>query len=101
MYTAIVLALAFVAAVVLYALLTAVWRLLKEEGRLRLHRMLRRHRAQADLGTRAGTLATRRCIACPSQAECDAYLRGGDSGAPAAFCPNAEFIALAARRAAD
>lgn len=96
MYSAIVIALGFVLAVVLYALLASAWRLLNEEGRSRLRRMLRRNRVEVE----PGALATRRCVACTSHAQCDAFLRSGTTGVPE-FCPNAEFIALAARRPAE
>lgn len=89
-------ALALILGVVLYALLASAWRILHDDGRLRLERMLKRN--GASLGAALGTsgyqaaIATRRCVACADKAECDAWLRSGGRGSIPKFCPNADFI---------
>lgn len=75
-------------------------RMLRDDGRLRLRRMLVRN------GVRPATVAseyyetaraTRRCVACADKARCDAWLASHRRGGFDAFCPNAAFISRHAR----
>jgi hypothetical protein len=89
-------ALALVVGVVLYAVLAVAWRMLHEDGRLRLEQMLRRHgatpeKAFAGPGYQAA-VAIRRCIACSDKARCDEWLAKDAKRGMEAFCPNADFV---------
>jgi hypothetical protein len=75
-------------------------RMLHDDGRLRLRRMLVRN------GVRPATVAseyyetaraTRRCVACADKARCDAWLASHRRDGFDAFCPNAAFISRHAR----
>jgi hypothetical protein len=60
-----------------YAILVSAWRMMHDDGELRLARMLKRHGGRLDLAmggfnTYQGALAVRRCVACPDKTECDA-----------------------------
>lgn len=75
-------------------------RMLRDGGRLRLPRMLARrgvHLAAEAPGTYESARATRRCVACVDKAQCDAWLASHQREGSEAFCPNAAFIAHAAR----
>jgi hypothetical protein len=70
-------------------------RMLRDDGRLRLRRMLVRN------GVRPATVAgeycetaraTRRCVGCADKARCDAWLASHRREGFDAFCPNAAFI---------
>jgi len=75
-------------------------RMLRDDGRLRLRRMLARrrvHLAADAAGNYASARATRRCVACVDKAQCDAWLASHQREGSEAFCPNASFIYHAAR----
>ena len=83
-----------------YGLFVESRRMLRDDGRLRLRRMLVRN------GVRPGSVAneyyaiahaTRRCVACVDKARCDAWLAAHRREGFEAFCPNASFIAHSAR----
>ena|SRR5512134_117522 len=83
-----------------YGLFVQFQRMLRDDGRLRLRRMLVRH------GVRPSAVAneyyeiaraTRRCVACADKARCDAWLASHSREGSEAFCPNAAFISRSAR----
>jgi hypothetical protein len=83
-----------------YGLFVESRRMLRDDGRLRLRRMLVRN------GVRPATVAdeyyeaaraTRRCVACADKARCDAWLASRRRDGFDAFCPNAAFISRHAR----
>jgi hypothetical protein len=83
-----------------YGLFVESRRMLRDDGRLRLRRMLVRN------GVRPATVAdeyyeaaraTRRCVACADKARCDAWLASHRRDGFDAFCPNAAFISRHAR----
>ena len=83
-----------------YGMFVMSRRMLQDDGRLRLRRMLVRH------GVRPGAVAseyyeiaraTRRCVACGDKPRCDAWLASHRREGSEAFCPNAAFIARSAR----
>lgn len=80
----------------LYALVATAWRMLNDEGRLRLHPMLRRHGVEPRRaeGTRSyeAALATRRCVACSAKERCDAWFASTAPRNIDTFCPNADFV---------
>lgn len=84
----------------LYALLNAAWRMLHDNGRLRLEQMLcRRGVKLAVAGEQSpydAALAARRCVGCADKARCDAWLASGRREGFEAFCPNADFIGRSA-----
>jgi hypothetical protein len=85
----------------LYAIVAQSWRMLHDDGRLRLRCMLARHgtpMAAADASDYEMALATRRCVACAGKAQCDAWLASRKRDGFEAFCPNAAFIAHSAHR---
>lgn len=84
--------LALVLGVFLYAILALGWRVLHDEGELRLERMLRRHGAVPGVGGYQAAVATRRCVACANKSECDSWLSSGAHGSIEKLCPNAGFI---------
>jgi len=83
-----------------YAMFAESQRMLRDDGRLRLRRMLARRRVHvaADAaGIYESARATRRCLACADTAQCDAWLASHQREGSEAFCPNAGFISHAAR----
>jgi hypothetical protein len=85
-----------------YAMLASAWRVMHDDGELRLERMLKRHGSRLDvelvgLNTYQTAVAVRRCVACPDKPECDAWLASGRREGAAAFCPNAGFVQRIAR----
>lgn len=83
-----------------YALFAESQRMLRDDGRLRLRRMLARrrvHLAADEAGNYESARATRRCVACADKAQCDAWLASHRREGSEAFCPNASFIYHAAR----
>jgi hypothetical protein len=87
---AVIAVLAAVFGVYLYAVLALGWRVLHDEARVRLDRVLRREGAAP--GSAGYPLAMRRCVACSNKAECDAWLSSGEAAGVDKFCPNAAFI---------
>ena len=89
-------------ALFLYALLVVAWRILHDEGRLRLHHMLRRHgidpERAAGMQSYDTAVATRRCVACSDKEACDAWFASFSSGDIRKFCPNAGFVRRMAER---
>jgi hypothetical protein len=89
---------------IVYAIFAESWRMLHHDGRLRLRRMLARHGASLNAAATLGfatyetARATRRCVACASKAQCDAWLASRKRDGIEAFCPNAGFIAHSAHR---
>jgi hypothetical protein len=80
-----------------YAMLVSTFRLLQDDGELRLERMLKRHGASLDFaaggfGSYQAAVAVRRCAVCPDKKACDAWLASGKKEGAAAFCPNAGFV---------
>lgn len=96
------LALAAVVALFLYALAIGTKLMLQDEGRLRLHAMLRRHGVDparsVAIEPYGAALATRRCATCPEEKRCDAWLASPSGGDIEAFCPNAGFVHRMATR---
>jgi hypothetical protein len=94
MVLAVIAALVF--GVMLYSIFAASIRMLQDDGRLRLRRMLARRGvslAAADGGIYEIARATRRCVGCADKAQCDAWLAARRREGFEAFCPNAAFIA--------
>ena len=70
-------------------------RIIRDNGRLRLGEMLRRHGSTAEQALDGGyqsAIAVRRCMMCAQKAECDQWLPSGAKLGMEAFCPNAGFI---------
>jgi hypothetical protein len=83
-----------------YTMFAESRRMLSDDGRLRLRRMLARRRVHIDVaaaGNYESARATRRCVACADKAQCDAWLASHQREGSEAFCPNASFIYHAAR----
>jgi hypothetical protein len=81
---------------IFYALAATGWRMLHDDGRLRLRRLLARRGltlAAAPASDCEKALAARACVACGEKARCDAWLASRHRSGFAAFCPNAERIA--------
>lgn len=82
---------------ILYAALAATFRVVRDDGRLRLAEILRQRGTAEDaldIGGYQAAVAVRRCMLCGHKAQCDEWSvarRGME-----AFCPNAEFIARVA-----
>lgn len=104
MSTNLVLALgaALVFGVIFIAMFATAWRMMHDDGRLRLRRMLARNgvRLAAAAGDEyyEAARATRRCVACADKGRCDAWLASHRREGFDAFCPNAAFIARVAHR---
>jgi hypothetical protein len=83
-----------------YAMFASAWRMLHDDGRLRMRRVLARRGVSlaAVGGTCDAARATRRCVACADKAQCDAWLASHRREGFEAFCPNAGFIAHSAHR---
>lgn len=80
---------------IVYAMIVTCWRMLHDDGRLRLRRMLARRGltlAAAPATDCEKARATRSCIACDDKARCDAWLASRRREGFAAFCPNAGLI---------
>jgi len=90
-------ALIAVMGLILYAVLAASWRVIHDDGRLRLAEMLRRQGAAPEqalgVGGYQAAIAVRRCMMCAHKSECNQWLPSGAKGGMEAFCPNAEFVA--------
>ncbi len=85
----------------LYAVFVQSWRMLHDDGRLRLRRVLARNGVAlqaAEAGSYELALAMRRCVACAGKAQCDAWLAAHKHTGFEKFCPNADLIARCARR---
>jgi len=85
----------------LYAFFAQSWRILHNDGRLRLRRMLARNGvAMAAVGASDDDMAraTRRCLACADKAQCDAWMAAHKREGYEGFCPNADLIARCAHR---
>jgi hypothetical protein len=85
----------------LYAVFAQSWRMLHDDGRLRLRRMLARNgvaMAAAGASDFEMAFATRRCVSCADKAQCDAWLAARKRKGFEAFCPNADLIARCAHR---
>ena len=83
----------------LYAVFAQSWRMLHDDGRLRLRRMLARNgvaMGAAEASSYELALATRRCVACADKPRCDAWLASRRREGSEAFCPNAAFVARSA-----
>jgi len=87
---------ALVFTVFFYALFNSAWRMLHDDGRLRLEQMLgKRGIRLAVAGEHApydAAVAARRCVGCVDKARCDAWLASGRREGFEVFCPNADFI---------
>ena len=82
-----------------YGLFVESRRMLRDDGRLRLRRMLVRNgvRPSSVANDYYGVArATRRCVACADKARCDAWLASHKREGFEHFCPNASFIAHSA-----
>jgi len=85
----------------LYAVFAQSWRMLHNDGRLRLRRMLARNgiaMGAADASSYEMALATRRCVACADKAQCDTWLAAHRREGFETFCPNANLIARCSHR---
>jgi hypothetical protein len=85
----------------LYAVFAQSWRMLHNDGRLRLRRMLARNgiaMGAADASSYEMALATRRCVACADEAQCDTWLAAHRREGFETFCPNANLIARCSHR---
>jgi len=83
---------------ILKALFAVPSRMLHDDGRLRLRRMLVRRgvsiaAAAAVVGDDELARATRCCVACADKARCDAWLASRAREGFEAFCPNADLVA--------
>lgn len=82
----------------LYVTVTLWQRALSDERPLLLGRMLaheggpRLANAAAEGAELPFAIAVRRCVYCPSQEKCSAWLDSGKKSGYAEFCPDADFI---------
>ena len=87
----------FVMGLLVYAALAASFRVMRDDGRLRLAEMLRRRGAPSEetlgVGGYQAAIAVRRCMMCAHKVQCDEW--SGSKRGMESFCPNAEFIARA------
>lgn len=78
----------------IYAVLAANFRIVRDDGRLRLVEMLRRQGAAPDkaldVGGYQAAVAVRRCMLCAHKTQCDEWSDAERS--IETFCPNADFI---------
>ena len=85
-----------VMAAVMYAVIAAAWRSMRDDGQTRIFQVLRRHGAGAEqaFGTprHDAALAVRRCTFCAYKAQCDRWLASGAKNGLEDFCPNTDFI---------
>ncbi|HEV8106501.1 MAG TPA: DUF6455 family protein [Burkholderiales bacterium] len=84
---------------ILYGVLAATFRVVRDDGRLRLLEMLRRQGSAAEAALDIGggyqaAVAVRRCMMCAHKAQCDEW--SGAKRGMETFCPNADFIARVA-----
>lgn len=93
-------ALVIVLGLIVYAALAASFRVVRDDGRLRLAEMLRRQGTPEDEALNVGgyqaAIAVRRCMMCAHKVQCDEWL-GAQHGMES-FCPNADFIARVTAR---
>jgi len=82
------------AIIILYAVLAASFRIVRDDGRLRFAEMLRRQGSTPEeafhVSGYQAAIAVRRCMMCGHKAQCDEW-SGAKRGMD--FCPNADFIA--------
>lgn len=86
---------ALVLGAIAYSIAITFRRMLHDDGRLRLRRVLARQGmtlAAAPASDCEKALAARACVACGEKARCDAWLASRRRAGFAAFCPNAERI---------
>ena len=82
---------------ILYGVLAATFRVMRDDGQLRLAEMLRRQGTAEEalnVGGYQAAIAVRRCMMCAQKAQCDEW--SGAKRGMESFCPNADFIARAA-----
>ncbi|MGD9953799.1 MAG: DUF6455 family protein [Burkholderiales bacterium] len=87
---------AFTLGAIAYAFAVTCWRMLHDDGRLRLRRLLARAGTSLDAAPASDcekARAARTCVACGEKARCDAWLASHRREGYAAFCPNALRIA--------
>jgi hypothetical protein len=78
-----------------YSIAITFRRMLHDDGRLRLRRVLARQGmslAAAPASDCEKALAARACVACGEKSRCDAWLASRRRAGFAVFCPNAERI---------
>jgi hypothetical protein len=83
------------------ATFATAWRMLHDDGRLRLRRLLARQGVRLSLVADQyydAARATRRCVACADKSRCDAWLALHRREGFDAFCPNAGFISRFSHR---
>ena len=86
--------LVIVIGLIAYAVLAASFRLVRDDGRLRLAEMLRRQGTAPEQALDAGyqaAIAVRRFMMCAHKVQCDEW--SGAKRGMESFCPNADFIA--------
>jgi len=91
------LVLVMVIGLIMYGVLAAGFRIMRDDGRLRLAEMLRRQgtpERALDVGGYQAAIAVRRCMMCAHKAQCDEW--SGAKRGMESFCPNADFIARVA-----
>lgn len=92
--------LVIVIGLIVYAALAASFRIVRDDGRLRLVEMLRKQGTAPDealgVGGYQAAIAVRRCMMCAHKAQCDEW--SGANRGMEDFCPNAGFIARATSR---
>ena len=90
------------AIIILYAVLAASFRIVRDDGRLRFAEMLRRQGSTPEeafhVSGYQAAIAVRRCMMCGHKAQCDEW-SGAKRGMD--FCPNADFIARAPKEIID
>ena len=89
------LVLVMVIGLIVYGVLAAGFRIVRDDGRLRLAEMLRRQGTPEQAldvgGGYQAAIAVRRCMMCAHKAQCDEW--SGAKRGMESFCPNADFIA--------
>jgi hypothetical protein len=92
------LVLVMVIGLIMYGVLAAGFRIMRDDGRLRLTEMLRSQgtpEQALDMGVGyQAAIAVRRCMMCTHKAQCDEW--SGAKRGMESFCPNADFIARVA-----
>ena len=79
---------------ILYGVLAATFRVMRDDGQLRLAEVLRRRGTAEEalnVGGYQAAIAVRRCMMCAHKAQCDEW--SGAKRGMESFCPNADFIA--------
>jgi len=89
--------LSVVAVLFCYAAVADGWRLFHSDGRLRLYEALRGQGLalppiNTEHAARDAAVATRRCLACASHAQCDELLAQHEWNALREICPNTPYI---------